>query len=165
MLQSTRNLKVIFRVLLILFIFDLSIRIFCFANDIIIFVSLIICGGVERRLRSVYDAGSLLYFNINVKNPKLLAKSTALLFLNIGIWKNIFLLWLVTWKTIHFLIILLTRYFWIYIKRNIPFVLCIFSPYSQSLHKKWSFPLKISSANVTKSAVSWGFGHIYWRNS
>ena len=165
MLQSTRNLKVIFRVLLILFIFDLSIRIFCFANDIIIFVSLIICGGVERRLRSVYDAGSLLYFNINVKNPTLLAKSTALLFLNIGIWKNIFLFWLVTWKTIHFLIILLTRYFWIYIKRNIPFVLCIFSPYSQSLHKKWSFPLKISSANVTKSAVSWGFGHIYWRNS
>ena len=27
-----------------------------------------------------------------------------------------------------------------------------------SLHKKWSFPLKISSANMTK------FGHIYWRN-
>ena len=29
------------------------------------------------------------------------------------------------------------------------------------LHKKWSFPLKISSVNVTKSR---GFGHIYWRN-
>ena len=28
------------------------------------------------------------------------------------------------------------------------------------LHKKWSFPLKISSVNVTKSAVSCGFGHI-----
>ena len=31
----------------------------------------------------------------------------------------------------------------------------------QSLHKKWSFPLRISSLNVTKSAVSLGFGHIY----
>ena len=30
------------------------------------------------------------------------------------------------------------------------------------LHKKWSFPLRISSVNVTKSA---GFGHIYWRSS
>ena len=33
-----------------------------------------------------------------------------------------------------------------------------------SLNKKWSFPLSISSVNVTKSAVSCGFGHIYWRN-
>ena len=33
-----------------------------------------------------------------------------------------------------------------------------------SLHKKWSFPLRISSVNVTKSAVSCGFGQIYWRN-
>ena len=33
-----------------------------------------------------------------------------------------------------------------------------------SLHKKWSFPLRISSVNLTKSAVSCGFGHIYWRN-
>ena len=32
------------------------------------------------------------------------------------------------------------------------------------LHKKWSFPLRISSINVTQSAVSCGFGHIYWRN-
>ena len=32
------------------------------------------------------------------------------------------------------------------------------------LHKKWSFPLKISSVNLTKSAVSCGFGNIYWRN-
>ena len=29
------------------------------------------------------------------------------------------------------------------------------------LHKKWSFPLTISSVNVTKSAVSCGFGQIY----
>ena len=34
-----------------------------------------------------------------------------------------------------------------------------------TLHKKWSFPLRISSVNVTKSSVSCGFGHIYWRNS
>ena len=33
-----------------------------------------------------------------------------------------------------------------------------------TLHKKWSFPLRISSVNVTKSAASCGFGHIYWRN-
>ena len=32
-----------------------------------------------------------------------------------------------------------------------------------TLHKQWSFPLKISSVNVTKSAVSCGFGLIYWR--
>ena len=31
-----------------------------------------------------------------------------------------------------------------------------------TLHKKWSFPLGISSVNVT--TVSCGFGHIYWRN-
>ena len=33
-----------------------------------------------------------------------------------------------------------------------------------ALHKKWSFLLRISSVNATKSAVSCGFGHIYWRN-
>ena len=33
-----------------------------------------------------------------------------------------------------------------------------------TLHKKWSFPLRISSVNVTKSAGTCGFGHIYWRN-
>ena len=32
------------------------------------------------------------------------------------------------------------------------------------LHKKWSFPLRISSVNVTKSVGNCGFGHIYWRN-
>ena len=30
-----------------------------------------------------------------------------------------------------------------------------------ALHKKRSFPLRISSVNVTKSAASDGFGHIY----
>ena len=33
-----------------------------------------------------------------------------------------------------------------------------------TLHKKWNFPFRISSVNVIKSAVSCGFGHIYWRN-
>ena len=33
-----------------------------------------------------------------------------------------------------------------------------------TLHKKWSFLLRISSVNVTKSAGNCGFGHIYWRN-
>ena len=31
-----------------------------------------------------------------------------------------------------------------------------------TLHKKWSFPFRISFVNVTKSSVSCGFGHIYW---
>ena len=34
----------------------------------------------------------------------------------------------------------------------------------ETFHKKWSFPLSISSVNVTKCAASCGFGHIYWRN-
>ena len=33
-----------------------------------------------------------------------------------------------------------------------------------TLHKKWSFLLRVSSVNVTKSADFCGFGHIYWRN-
>ena len=32
------------------------------------------------------------------------------------------------------------------------------------LHKKWSFPFKISSVNVTKSAVSCVLVHIYGRS-
>ena len=32
------------------------------------------------------------------------------------------------------------------------------------LLKKWSFPIAIFSVNVTTSAVSCEFGHIYWRN-
>ena len=38
------------------------------------------------------------------------------------------------------------------------------SSFLPSLHKRWSFPLKISSVIVTKSAVSCVFGYIYWRN-
>ena len=37
-----------------------------------------------------------------------------------------------------------------------------FKPHA--LHKKWSFPLRISSVNVAISAGNCGFGHIYWRN-
>ena len=33
-----------------------------------------------------------------------------------------------------------------------------------SLHKKWSFPLRIPSVNVTKCSDSCGSGHIYLRN-
>ena len=33
-----------------------------------------------------------------------------------------------------------------------------------TMHKKLSFSLRISSVNVTKSAGSIGFGHIYGRN-
>ena len=35
---------------------------------------------------------------------------------------------------------------------------------SNTLQKKWSFPWRISSVNVTKSPGNCGFGHIYWRN-
>ena len=35
---------------------------------------------------------------------------------------------------------------------------------SRALQKNWNFPLRISSVYVTKSAVSCGFGHIYWIN-
>ena len=34
----------------------------------------------------------------------------------------------------------------------------------KTLHNEWSFPFKISSVNVTKSAVFCRFGHLYWRN-
>ena len=34
-----------------------------------------------------------------------------------------------------------------------------------SLHTKLSFPLRSSSVNVTKSAVSCEFGHIYWKKT
>ena len=34
----------------------------------------------------------------------------------------------------------------------------------RSLHKKWNFPWKISSVNMTKSAGNCEFRYIYWRN-
>ena len=39
-----------------------------------------------------------------------------------------------------------------------------FSKNFQSVHKNWSFPLRIFPVNVTKSAGNGGFGHIYWTN-
>ena len=33
-----------------------------------------------------------------------------------------------------------------------------------ALRKKWSFPLRISSENATKSVGNCEFGHIYWGN-
>ena len=36
--------------------------------------------------------------------------------------------------------------------------------YKEHCTKKWSFSLRISSVNVTKSTDRW-FRHIYWRNS
>ena len=33
-----------------------------------------------------------------------------------------------------------------------------------TLHNKWSFPLRISSASVTKSKGNCGFAYIYWKN-
>ena len=45
---------------------------------------------------------------------------------------------------------------------------CCFASLSDQLPehctKIWHFLLSISSVNVTKSAVSCGFGHTYWRN-
>ena len=34
----------------------------------------------------------------------------------------------------------------------------------KTMHKKWSFPLRIALINVTKSAENCEFGHIYWIN-
>ena len=35
---------------------------------------------------------------------------------------------------------------------------------TKRLHKKWSFPFRISSVNVTDPVGNCGVGHIYWRN-
>ena len=52
---------------------------------------------------------------------------------------------------------LLTRWLWVrFLLQSLKFPM--------SLHKKWSFPSRISLINVTKSAVFCGFSHIYWRN-
>ena len=48
---------------------------------------------------------------------------------------------------------------------GIPGILYNYTILYSFIQKKWSFPLRISSVNVTKSAVSCEFGHIYWRNS
>ena len=52
-------------------------------------------------------------------------------------------------------------YLWTYFLQT-GFIL--FVSLTLSVHKKWSFPLRISSVNVTKSAGICGFGNIYWSN-
>ena len=83
-------------------------------------------------------------------------------------WTKMLLLWLNS-KTLgeHFTI-------WLWWATVRSFTYTLSKPYSPSfvfccvggvaLHKKWSFSLRISFVNVTKSTVSCGFGQIYWRN-
>ena len=40
----------------------------------------------------------------------------------------------------------------------------LFCGIKSNASQEWSFPLMISSVNVTKSLGNCGFGHIYWRN-
>ena len=49
------------------------------------------------------------------------------------------------------------------ISSSVIFLLDYATTIGSFVHKKWSFPLRISSVNVTKSALSCGYGHIYWR--
>ena len=51
-------------------------------------------------------------------------------------------------------ILFMLKFYWKYL-----FLFWVISAYT--LHKKWSFPLRISSVNVTKSEGNCGFGHIY----
>ena len=76
------------------------------------------------------------------------------------------------WNPNHFL----NLYFWSAVKLDVYFnfiqvkcheMNCIWVLHQNiviKLHKKWSFPLRISSVNVTKSSGNCGFGHICWRN-
>ena len=83
----------------------------------------------------------------------------------IGVENNFFLKWrkmhyLENWKLLR----VLWKYDWL-----LKFLLsnCQNSWDSWEWHhwkQKWSFPLRISSVNVTKSTVYCGFDHIYWRN-
>ena len=43
-------------------------------------------------------------------------------------------------------------------------VKCLKICFNTIMLKKWNFLFRISSVNVTKSAISCGFGHIHWRN-
>ena len=79
-----------------------------------------------------------------------------------------FFLVFVHWISLDFLG--LRKFYWFYLFMRLLWIILQyaearhFSLEDKTLHKKWSFPLLISSVNVTKSAVSCGFGHIYWRN-
>ena len=41
---------------------------------------------------------------------------------------------------------------------------CLVVSFKYTLHKRWSFPLRISLVDVTKSLEYCGLGHIYWKN-
>ena len=96
-------------------------------------------------------------------------------FFNSSNWKNAHTFSLWEWKVFlcSFFLCLSNylQFHWFY--HHMQKILVYFSVYSASvcwshlilsLYKKLTFPLKISSVNVIKSAVSCGFGHIYWRN-
>ena len=81
---------------------------------------------------------------------------------------KVLLKWMKNYKFIRWL------YFWPFLNQVICLIcfslhrkLCsfLFQTRSECTAQKWSFPLRISSVNVTKSAIFSGIGHIYWRNS
>ena len=73
-----------------------------------------------------------------------------------------------TWKSVNFVKIIITSD--IYQRHCVKYTVIHVFPCAKTesqilkLQKKWSFPLRISSVNMTKSAGICGFGHIYWRN-
>ena len=62
---------------------------------------------------------------------------------------------LVTMVSLFYSIIARFSKFWVWLFDNMsePFPLLVLQKPRKTLHKKWSFPLQISSVNVTKSAV------------
>ena len=69
-----------------------------------------------------------------------------------------FLFWSFRWWEIWYLF--QSKIWW----KDYIYLVFLSFPWYSTLHKKWSFPLRIYSVNVTKSAVSCGFSHIYWKN-
>ena len=98
---------------------------------------------------------SMVLSKIPWKSMKDMHNAVYLCVQNISIhWSNTITCW---WDYIkHLIFSKLNSYFFLNVKIELA--------KSPILHKKWIFSLKISSVNVTKFAVSCGFGHIYWRN-
>ena len=80
---------------------------------------------------------------------------------------NVLLKWMKNYKFIRWL------YFWSFLNEVVCLIcfslhrkLCsfLFQNRSECTAQKWSFPLRISSVNVTKSAIFSRIGHIYWRD-
>ena len=65
---------------------------------------------------------------------------------------------------------ILWRSYWKYFSRKLYTIITLsfFNLVNLAIYchctKKWSFPLRVSSVNVTRFAGICGFGHIYWRN-